>query len=199
MPELNKEFAEKFNVKEGGMTALKKDIKENMQRELERRVSSLNRENAFNKLLEKNEFDIPTSLIDKEIDNLKHEMFHRVFGPEHSDNEQIPDFPREMFEEQAVKRVKLGLLFSEYVKKHELKVDKERVDAMIEKMASAYESPEELKKWYAEDQKRTAEVEALVMEEMVAEKVLDNAELVEKSMSYEEVMNPQQEKGEQGA
>lgn len=199
MPELNKEFAEKFNVKEGGINALKKDIKENMQRELERRVSSLNRENAFNKLLEKNDFDIPTSLIDKEIDNLKHEMFHRVFGPEHSDNEKIPDFPREMFEEQAVKRVKLGLLFSEYVKKHELKVDKERVDATIEKMASAYESPEELKKWYAEDQKRTAEVEALVMEEMVAEKILDNAELVEKSMSYEEVMNPQQEKGEQGA
>tara|TARA_Y100000588_G_C14169578_1_gene888506 strand:- start:148 stop:1479 length:1332 start_codon:yes stop_codon:yes gene_type:complete len=199
LPELDKAFAEKFNVKEGGINALKKDIKENMQRELERRISSMNRENAFNVLLEKNEFDIPASLIDKEIDNLKHEMFHRIFGPNHSDNEKIPDFPREMFEEQATKRVKLGLLFSEYVKKHELKVDKERVDATIEKMASAYESPEDLKKWYAEDDKRTAEVEALVMEEMVAEKVLDNAEIVEKTMNYDEVMNPQQDKTEQGA
>ncbi len=88
-PELNEAFAEKFNIKEGGVDALKKDIKQNMERELERRLSSMNREKIFDKLLEKNKFDLPMALIDREIEHLKHEMYHRVFGHEHSDNEKI--------------------------------------------------------------------------------------------------------------
>lgn len=190
LPKLDDAFAEQFNIKEGGMDALKKDIKENMERELERRISAMNRETAFNKLLDANTFDIPASLIDQEIENLKHDMFHRIFGHEHKENEKIPDFPRSLFEEQAKRRVQLGLLFAEYVKKHELKSDKERVDAMIDKMASAYESPEELKSWYAGNQERLAEIESLVMEEMVAEKILKDAKTIKKDKSYDDVMNP---------
>lgn len=193
-PELDDAFAEKFNVKEGGVEALKKDIKQNMERELERRVSSKNRENAFDSLLEKNKFDIPSSLIEQEIANLKHEMYHRVFGHEHSENEKIPDFPRELFEEQAVRRVHLGLLFSEYVKAHEIKIDKTRVDAMIDKLASAYEKPEELRSWYQGDKERMGEIEALVMEEMVADKILEDAKIVKVKMDYETVMNPEKDK-----
>lgn len=193
LPALDNAFAEKFNIKEGGMDALKKDIKDNMERELERRVSAMNRERIFDKLLVVNQFDLPNALIDKEIEHLKHDMYHRLFGHEHSDNEQIPDFPRSLFEEQAKRRVHLGLLFSEYVKKHELVADQARVDAMIEKFASAYENPDELRAWYQGSKERLAEVEALVMEEVVAEKMSENAKLVKKSMNYEAVMNPAKE------
>ncbi len=120
-------------------------------------------------------------------------MYHRLFGNEHSDNEKIPDFPRNLFEEQAKKRVHLGLLFSEYVKKHEIVADNARVDAMIEKFASAYESPDELRDWYHGSKERLAEVEALVMEEMVAEKISENAKIIEKAQKYNEVMNPSQD------
>ncbi|MBA2709443.1 MAG: trigger factor [Tatlockia sp.] len=193
LPPLDEAFAEKFNLKEGGIEALSKDIKDNMIRELERRVSSTNREKIFNKLMEVNEFDLPMSLVDQEIENLKHDMYHRLFGNEHSDNEKIPDFPRNLFEEQAKKRVHLGLLFSEYVKKHEIVADNARVDAMIEKFASAYESPDELRDWYHGSKERLAEVEALVMEEMVAEKISENAKIIEKAQKYNEVMNPSQD------
>lgn len=190
LPELDDEFAKKFNIEEGGIEALKKDIKENMTRELEQRLSSLNRENAFNQLMEKNPVELPKALIDQEIENLKHEMYHRIFGPEHKENEKIPDFPRSLFEDQAKRRVHLGLLFSEYVKKHELSVDKERVDARIEKFASAYEKPEEVRSWYQGNPDRMAEIEGLVMEELVSDKILEDATVVEKTMNYEEVMNP---------
>ncbi|RUQ81783.1 trigger factor [Legionella septentrionalis] len=193
LPEFNDAFAEKFNIKEGGMEALKKDIKENMERELERRISSLNRETIFNKLLEKNKFDLPMSLINQEIEHLKHEMFHRIFGPEHKEGEQIPDFPRSLFEEQATRRVHLGLLFSEYVKKHAISADKDRVDAMIEKLASAYESPDELRTWYRGNKERLAEIEALVMEEIVSEKIVADAKVTEKQSTYDEIMNPKKD------
>jgi len=196
LPELDDAFAEKLNIKEGGVEELKKDIKANMVRELERRVSTMNREKAFDHLLEKNSFDLPSALVDQEIGHLKHEMYHRVFGHEHSENEQIPDFPRELFEEQARRRVQLGLLFSEYVKKHEMMVDKARVDAMIEKLASAYESPDELREWYHGNAERLGEIEALVMESMVADKILEDAQVVQKSMEYDAVMNPK--KGNEG-
>ncbi|WP_131782342.1 trigger factor [Legionella gresilensis] len=197
LPELNDEFAEKFNIKEGGLEALKKDIKENMTRELERRVSATNRERIFDKLLEANEFDLPKSLIDQEIEHLKHDMYHRVFGHEHSDDEKIPDFPRNLFEKQATRRVHLGLLLSEYIKQHKLTASKERVDAMIDKLAKAYEKPEELRSWYYSKKENLAEIEALVTEEMVAEKISEHAKVVEKEQSYDEIMNPKAKQEEE--
>ena len=190
LPETNDEFAALFNIQSGGMEALRADIKQNMTRELTRRVSAQNRESIFNELLKKNAIEIPESLLDQEIKHLQHEMYHQIFGHEHHENEKIPDFPREIFEEKAKRRVHLGLLFSEYVKKHHLKVDSSRVDAMIEVFATAYERPDEVRAWYRSSKERLAEIEALVMEEIVADKIVSNASLSQKSVTYAEVMNP---------
>jgi trigger factor len=190
LPDLDDAFAKKFDVDEGGIDALKEDIKKNMVAELDRRVSALNRENIFDKMIEVNSFELPMVLIDKEIGNLQHEMYHRLFGAEHADHEKIPDFPRVLFEKQARRRVHLGLIFSEYVKKHEIVTDKARVDAMIDKLAVAYNRSDELRAWYQGNKKNLAEVEALVMEEMVAEKISEDAKLKEKEMTYDEVMHP---------
>jgi trigger factor len=190
LPELDDAFAEKFNIKKGGVEALTKDIKDNMTRELERRVGMMNREKLFDKLMEVNKVDLPLALVDKEIEHLKHDMYHRLFGHEHKENEVIPDFPRELFEEQANRRVHLGLLFSEYVKKHQITAEKDRVNAMIDKFASAYESPDELRAWYQSSKEHLAEIEALVMEDLVAEKIAADAKLKNKNMDYDSVMNP---------
>lgn len=190
LPELDENFALKFNIKKGGVEALTKDIKDNMTRELERRVNMMNRETLFDKLMSVNPVDLPLALVDKEIEHLKHDMYHRLFGHEHKENEQIPDFPRELFEEQAKRRVHLGLLFSEYVKKHQIVAEKDKVNAMIDKFASAYESPDELRAWYNSSKEHLAEIEALVMEEMVADKVAADAKVKYKNMDYDSVMNP---------
>lgn len=193
LPELDDEFVVKFGIKEGGIEALKKDIKDNMTRMLERQVSSMNRETVFSKLLEKNTITLPKALVEDEIADLKHEMFHRIFGAKHTENEKIPDFPRELFEEQAKRRVQLGLVFSEYVKKHEMVVDKARIDAMIDKMSGAYEDADELRKHYYSNKRQMEQLEALVMEEMVAEKILSTMNVKEKAMDYDSVVNPKKE------
>lgn len=197
LPEMDDVFLEKFNIKEGGVEALKRDIQENMTRELDRRVSGINRETIFNALLAKNSFELPQSLVTQEIAHLQHEMYHRIFGHEHSEDEKIPDFPRELFEDQAKRRVHLGLLFADYVKKHGITVDKTRVDAMIEKFASAYEHPEEVRTWYRGNKERLQEVEALVMEELVADKIISTAQIVPEVLNYEEVIQQTRE-GNQG-
>ena len=191
LPALDDEFVEKFNIKEGGIDVFKKDIKENMIRELDRRIETMNRERIFDKLIAANPMDLPKALIDMEIENLKHELYHNLFGHQHSDNEKIPDFPRHMFEEKANRRVHLGLLFSKYVEKHEIVSDVARVEALVEKLASAYEDPEELRQYYRNKERR-GDLEALVLEEMVAEKISENAKLIKKAMTYAQIMYPKQ-------
>jgi trigger factor len=117
-------------------------------------------------------------------------MYHRLFGHEHHENEKIPDFPRELFEKQAKRRVHLGLLFSEYIKKHEIIVDADKVNAKIEAFANAYENPDELRAWYNNSKERMAEVEAIVIEEMVADKIASDAKIKYKSKDYDSIMNP---------
>ncbi len=196
LPEIDDAFADKFGIAEGGVDALTKDIKDNMTRELERRVSTVNREQLFDKLLEVNPVELPLALIDREIEHLKHDMFHRLFGAQHHDNEKIPDFPRELFEEQAKRRVHLGLLFSEYVKNHQIVAEKSRVDAMIDKLAGAYEHPEELRAWYQSSKENLAEIEAMVLEEMVSDKIAEGAKIKHKNKDYDSVMNPKQDGSE---
>ena len=188
LPALDDAFLALFDVETGGIDALKQDIRKNMQRELERRLNTLNRERVFDAALEINVFDVPHALVDREIEHLKHEMYHRVFGHEHTENEKIPDFPRVLFEESAKRRVHLGLLFAEYVKQHKMVVEPARVEAMISQLSSSYDDPEGLSAWYREKKERMAEVEALVLEEMVAEKMAADAKKVTKVLTYDDVM-----------
>jgi trigger factor len=192
LPAVDAKLAEKLNVKEGGVKALKKDVKGHMVRALERRLKELNRETIFDAFLKLNTFDLPSSLVNEEIEHLKHDFFHQVFGQEHRDDEKIPDFPRELFEDKAIKRVHLGLLFSAYVKQEELKAEEEQINAMIEKAAESYDDAEEVRQWYRGDEKRMAEIEALVIEEAAAEKLVEKAKVTQKAMDYEAVMNPPQ-------
>ncbi|NCT56227.1 MAG: trigger factor [Legionella sp.] len=200
LPPLDDELAEKFNIKAGGLEALKKDIRSHMERALERRVNELNRQTTFDEFLKRNPFDLPMALLDEEIQHLRHEFYHQVFGHHHSDDEKIPNFPRHLFEERATRRVHLGLLFSDYVKQNEITADQERVEAMINKSAESYDDPDEVRAWYHNDLKHMAEIEALVIEEKAAEKLIENAIITTKTMAYGEVMNPpkanQNDKGE---
>jgi trigger factor len=190
LPALDDELAEKFNIVDGGIEALKKDIRSHMERALERRVNELNRQTTFDEFLKLNPFDLPAALMDEEIQHLRHEFYHQVFGHEHSEDEKIPDFPRHLFEERATRRVHLGLLFSDYVKQNEIIADKESVEAMINKSAESYDDPDEVRAWYHNDQKHMAEIEALVIEEKAAEKLTEKAIITTKAVAYDEVMNP---------
>ena len=187
LPELNDEFAQKF-IPEGGLEALKQDIEQNMKRELKKHVSQINRKAVFDKLIDANPMALPKGLINREIPELKHELFHRIFGAEHHDNEKIPDFPKEMFMEQAQRRVHLSLLYVEVVKVHDIKVDPAKLEALLEETVAAFENPAEAKEWYQKDKNRLNDLESLLMEEAVMEKILEKANPSLKKMNYRETI-----------
>ena len=192
-PELNEEFIKQFEIKDGTVEAFLEDVKNNMERELDKALTNMNKEKVFEAFLEKNLCDMPQALVDNEIKGLKEDMIQRVFGNQQVDPAKLPQLPDEMFLEQAKRRVHLGLLFSEYVKLHELKADEERVGAMLETLALSYQDPEELRTWYRGSKERMQNLESAVLEEMAVEKMMEAAKTVMVEKDYDSVMNPKPE------
>lgn len=199
LPEVNDEFIKKFDESGKTVEAFKAEVKKNMERELKRQVIQLNKEKVFDAFMDKNPTELPASLVDREIEHMKKDMLNRVFGGQKADLSKLPDLPRDMFEAQANRRVHLGLVFSEYVKAHDMKADAKRVDAWLKEHSESYEKPEEVLNWYRGSKERMAEVEGAVLEEQAIEKMLEKAKIKQVTMGYDEVMNPKTEEKEKTA
>lgn len=178
------ELAEQLGADD--INSLKADVKKNMERELRNAIKSRVKGQVMNQLVEKHEVDVPKAMLDQEIDRMRQEMAQQMRAPK----DQTPDLPASLFEEQATRRVKLGLVVSEIIKAEGLKADEDKVRAQVEDLAGVYEEPQEVIDWYYGDPNRLREVESLVLEDTVVDLVLEKAKVTEKSVSFDELLNP---------
>ncbi|MFH0256416.1 trigger factor [Vibrio rumoiensis] len=188
LPELTDEFVAKFGVNEGGVEALKTEVRKNMERELKQAVKGRIKEQAINGLVEQNEMDVPSALIDQEIEVLRQQAAQRFGG----NPEAAAQLPRELFEEQAARRVKVGLLLGEVIKSEELKADEDRVKALIEEMATAYEDPSEVIAYYEQNEQMMNNIRNVALEDQAIDAIIAKAKVSDKEVSFNELMNQQQ-------
>ncbi|WP_199611454.1 trigger factor [Flocculibacter collagenilyticus] len=189
LPELDDEFATLFGVTDGGVEALRAEVRKNMERELAQAIKTKVKEQVIKGLIAENEVELPKSLVDQEIDNLRKQSMQRFGGQ--VDPKNMPELPAELFEEQAKDRVKVGLLLGEVIKTNELKADEEKVNALIESMASAYENPQEVVDYYNNNAELMQQMRNVALEEQAVELLLDQAKVKETKAKFDEVMNPQ--------
>ena len=188
---LNEELFEKYGVEEGGEEQFRKEVAENMARELKNAVDAKVKQQVMDAVIAAHEnVDIPRALIAQEVDALRNQMFQQFGGAAGQDLDLKSLLPDDRVTENAEKRVKLGLVRSELIKKLELKAEAERVRATIEEMASTYQEPEEVINWYYSNQEQLASVESKVLEDQVVEKLLEGAKIAEKACSYQEAIAP---------
>jgi len=187
LPEVNDALAKSLGVADATVDGLRADIRKNLEREVKFRLLSRNKAAAMEALVSKAELDLPQSIVQSEVDRLKEgaraDLKQR--GIKDADKAPIPD---DIFRPQAEQRVRLGLVVAELVRDNELHAKPEQIRAHIEEMASSYERPEDVIRWYYGDNQRLAEVEAVVIESNVAEYVLSKAKVTEKAISFEELM-----------
>lgn len=183
LPELTDEFAKKIGV-EGGAEALKQDVIKNMQQQVDQVVQGRLKTKVMDKLLELNQFEVPKALIDTEIGHLQ--QLAKQQATERGGKADDADFPKEQFEEQALRRVKLGLLLGEVIKQHNIKVDADQVRKKVEQIASVYHQPEQVINWYYGNKRMLSEVESVVLEDLAVEKLLQDFQVEEKAISYKE-------------
>ncbi len=181
VPELNEELAKAFGVESGDIGRFREDIRGNMERELKQRVESKLKNQAMDVLLEAHKIEVPDALVEEEISALRQQARQ---GMPAAGNMELP---RNLFEEQAKRRVALGLIIAEVVKNNGIEVDPERVKSTIEEMASSYEDPQEVVDFYNSDPRQRASVENLVLENQVVDWVLEQARVEEELSSFKKV------------
>ncbi len=191
LPEVNDVFAKSLGIGAGGadasVEALRADVKKNLEREVKFRVLARNKAAVMDALVKMSELDVPNSLIGGEVDRMiegaRADLKKR--GVKDADNAPIP---AEVFQPQAERRVRLGLVVAELVRANNLQAKPEQLQAHIEEMAQSYEKPSEVMRWYLGDRQRMAEVEAVVIETNVTNFVLAQAKVVDKVLPVDELM-----------
>jgi trigger factor len=194
LPELNDAFVEKFGLEEATVAALRAEVRKNMERELNQAIKSKLKNALFEGLSSINEVEVPSALVDQEVDALRKQAAQQ-FGGQGFDASQLP---AELFQEEAKKRAKLGLLISEVIKKDDLKVDDDRVRAFLEDMAQAYQEPQQVIDFYLKNKEQLAQVQSAVLEEQVVDKLLESAQVTEVILGYEDAIKPNAQAEEAG-
>jgi trigger factor len=189
LPTVDEDFAKLFGVEEGGVEALRTEVSTNMTRELTQAVKAKVKEQVIEGLLEANDVEIPKALIAQEIEVLRKQALQRFAGQ--MDAKNMPELPSEMFEEQAKRRVKVGLLLGEVIKVNELKVDENKVNELIASAASAYEDPKEVIEYYATNKELNQQMQNVALEEQAVELLLESAKVKSKKASFKDIMNPE--------
>ena len=185
LPELTEEFIKRFGVADGSVAGLRAEVRKNMERELKGAVRNRVKTQAIDGLVSANAIDVPAALVEGEIDVLRRQAAQRFGGNE----KQAAELPRELFEEQAKRRVVVGLLLGEVISQHELKADEDRVKALIEEMASAYEDPQEVVEFYSKNKELMNNMRNVALEEQAVETLLAKAKVTEKPTTFSELMN----------
>lgn len=185
LPEFTEEFIKRFGIADGTLEGLRAEVRKNMERELKNAVRNRIKAQVLDGLVNANDIEVPAAVIDGEIDVLRRQAAQRFGGNE----QQAMELPRELFEEQAKRRVVIGLLLGEVISTNELKADEDRVKVLIEEMASAYEDPSEVIEYYSKNNELMNSVRNLALEEQAVEKVLESAKVTEKETNFTELMN----------
>jgi len=186
-PELDDEFFASFGVEEGGIEAFRQEVKENMEREMRTASRNKVKNRVLDGLLEQCEVQVPQSLVEAEIGNLREQAMQRMGAGagQKMDPGMLPD---ELFTEQARRRVASGLLLGEVINTHNLTADPAKVREAVEEVASTYETPEDVVNWYYGNEEQLAAIENSVLEDQAFEYILEHADVAEKQVSYEEVI-----------
>ncbi len=188
LPELNEEFFLKFGMDSADLESFKADVQKNMQREMDQALKGKLKDQVFAKLVDLNAIEVPTVLVDGEIDNLRKQAIQQYGGE--GANLDFNMLPKEMFTDQAKRRVSVGLLVQEVIKVNEIKADDDRVRSTIEEMAQTYQDPQEVIDYYYGEENMLNQVKSLVIEDQVIDHLLSSAKVTEASVSYEEAIKP---------
>jgi trigger factor len=184
LPEVDEEFCKSFGVTEGGIERLREDVAANMRRELDQTLRNRNKAAVMDKLYQANPIDVPNALVESQVRDMQIEAMRRTGA---KDVSQAP--PREPLVDPARRRVALGLLFNDIIRRENIVLDPARSNARLDEMVGAYGDPVALKRAYLQNADAMRQVESLALEDQVVDWVLAHAKVHEKGATFKELMN----------
>jgi trigger factor len=190
LPEIDEDFVKAYGIEDGSVESFREDVRNNMDRELEQALRSKLKSSVMDALYEKIQLTVPNTLIDMEVDSLMKPYIETA----KRQKMKLEDLklPRDVFEEQAKRRVALGLILGEIIQKNAIKLDSNKVRSTIEDLARSYERPDDVINWYYSDESRLTDVQQMVLEDQVIEWLVARAKVSDETVNFNDVMDRQQ-------
>ena len=182
LPEVDEEFCRAYGVEEGGIEALRTEVRKSMEREMGDVIRNRVRGQVMDALYRENSFEVPRALVDEQVQRLQVDAARRIGA---KDASQVP--AREVFEDQARRRAALGLLMGQIVQSEGIKVDRERVQTRLNDLVASYPNPEEVRRAYLQNVDAMRQVESVVLEDQVVDWIVDRARVTDKPMTFKDL------------
>jgi trigger factor len=186
LPAVDAEFARSLGVADGDIEKMRADVKANLEREVARRVQARVKDQALKAMLDASKLEVPKALVEMEIDRLIQGMAENMKN--RGMEQKVEDMPRDLFEQEARRRVTIGLVLADLVRREGIRAEPEQVKAMVEDYAQSYEQPQEVIQWYFQSPDRIREIESVVVENNVVEWMLSKAQVSDKPTPFDELM-----------
>lgn len=192
LPDIDGEFARTFGIEDGDLDALRQDVKQNIEREMNRALKSRTKTAVLDALYDKNPLTLPKALVESEVKDLLAPYFESA-----QKGGQVPDEAvlRQRYEPLARRRVALALILGKLIELNQIKADPKRVRETVEELARSYEQPEQVIHWYYSNQDHLREVENLVLEDQAVDWVLARAQVREETLAFQELMQTAPQNG----
>ena len=194
LPEVDAEFIERFGVEGGDQEKFRAEIKKNMTREASQAVDNRVKQQVLDALKKVNEIPVPSALVQQETDGMKRQAAQQFGLGEDFDVSQLPN---ELFEEQAKGRVQVGLLLAEVIKANELDADDDAIKAKVTELAEQYQDPDEVVSYYMGNEQMKTQVKSAILEEKAVAKLLEQTNIKDVEMSYQQALAAAQQQAEQ--
>ncbi len=184
LPEIDAAFCEAFGVGEGGIEALRTEVRQNMERELAQAVQARLKTQVMDQLLAANPIAVPKALVDAEIRDMQSALMRRSGQ---RDARQLP--PRESFEPAAKRRVALGLLLNEVIRKANIQPNAAQVQSRLDELVSTYTDPDEARRQYLQNEAATRQLQMSVLEDQAVAWVVEAADVKDQPATFKDIMN----------
>ena len=188
LPEVDAEFATSLGVADGDVQKMRSEIHANLEREVKNRIHAKLKEQVMQAFLDCTKIEVPKSLLDMETQRLMQNALKDMQERGMNVNPNDVPLPADIFTEQAMRRVSLGLILAEAVRINALTAKPEQINALILEFAQSYEDPQEVIKWHHQNPERMQEIESLVLENNVVEWALERVQVEDQSISFDELM-----------
>jgi len=184
LPALNEEFFKSTGLEAKNTNEFKKEIKNKLDEDLKNIIENKSKSSILDSLREAHAFEVPSAMIESEVNNMRQNAARRVGMDPKDMNEDL--FPKETFLEEAKKRVSVGVILNKIIEEKGIKADGEKVRKMVEDRASMYKEPQQVVNWFYSNEEQLRSIESISLEEQAIEILLSEANAVEEELTYEE-------------
>ncbi|MCP5339575.1 MAG: trigger factor [Sinobacteraceae bacterium] len=191
LPVIDEEFCQAFGVHEGGVEALRIEIRKSMERELAEAVRNRLRVQVMDALHRDNSIEVPKAMVEQQVQAMQVDMARRMGV---KDASQLPS--REGFEEPARRRVALGLIVSELIRAEGIKVERERVNTRLAELVAAYPNADEMRRQYLQSPDAMRQIESAALEDQLIDWIVGKATVTPKAASFGELTGFGQNSGQ---